>query len=208
MNPLEPSGGGPPIDIHTPFTPAERIQQLSQIDTDISSLLQHTSSALRSIANPPNSSNSDQTSPPFSTPTSDEAAAAALASFKEIQNNFISTLDRIDKHLKRNIYALEEAGVITLKATDGTAGGEGAGNAGESRETIASGPAGSGRAKEIVARLDPDGVGRYGGLDVGRLNMASSTVERDMERELWERALEQVVEERRETEGRVYKMEE
>ncbi|KAK4453676.1 mediator complex, subunit Med11 [Podospora aff. communis PSN243] len=206
MNPHDPSTGEAPIDIHTPFTPAERIQQLSQIDTDISALLQHTSSALRSIANPPNSNS--QTSPPFSTPGSDEAAAAALASFKEIQSNFINTLDRIDKHLKRNIYALEEAGIITLKAADEAAGGEGAGNVGESRETIASGPAGTGRAKEVVARLDPNGVGRYGRLDVGRLNMTSSTVEKDIERELWERALGQVLEEKREAEGRGDRMEE
>ncbi|KAK0652026.1 mediator complex, subunit Med11 [Cercophora newfieldiana] len=176
----------PPIDIHTPFTPTERIHQLSVIDNDIASLLQHTSSALRSIGNPPPPPSST-----FNTPSSDEATAAALASFKDIQSSFINTLDRIDKHLKRNIYALEEAGIITLRASDAQAGGDGGGNPAESRDTIGSG--GSGRAKEIVARLDPDGVGRYGGLDVGQLNMASSTVERDMERELWEKAREQVV---------------
>lgn len=44
--------------------------------------------------------------------------------------------------------------------------------------------------RPVAARLDPDGVGRYGNLDVGRLNMAIDTVERDMERELWARARE------------------
>lgn len=44
--------------------------------------------------------------------------------------------------------------------------------------------------RPVVTRLDPDGVGRYGNLDVGRMNMAIDTVERDMERELWVRARE------------------
>jgi hypothetical protein len=35
-------------------------------------------------------------------------------------------------------------------------------------------------------------MGRYGGLDVGQLNMASSTVERDMEGELWRKAREEL----------------
>lgn len=44
--------------------------------------------------------------------------------------------------------------------------------------------------RPVAARLDPDGRGRYGNLDVGRMNMAIDTVERDMERELWQRAKE------------------
>ena len=40
--------------------------------------------------------------------------------------------------------------------------------------------------------MEPDGMGRYGSLDVGKLNMASSTVERDMERELWMGAREEL----------------
>jgi hypothetical protein len=36
--------------------------------------------------------------------------------------------------------------------------------------------------------LKPDGVGSVGGMDVGWLNSRSSKVERDMERELWDKA--------------------
>jgi Mediator complex protein len=109
-------------------------------------------------------------------PTADEAAATAAGRFVKIQEDFVNTLDRIDKQLKRQIYALEEAGIITLRsASDQQPGADGEGGVG-------------GRAKGITARLDPDGVGRYGSLDVGRLNMASSTAERDMESELWKRA--------------------
>ncbi|KAK3359898.1 mediator complex, subunit Med11 [Lasiosphaeria hispida] len=176
--PLDPNGGAG-IDIHEPFTTAERIQQLSEIDTDIASLLQHTSDALRSIAKPPESESSPNSE---NSPLAMTSAIAAITNFKDIQNDFINTLDRIDKQLKRQIYALEEAGIITLRASDQQAGAEGGGAAGGGDG------GGGGRAKEIVARLDPDGVGRYGSLDVGQLNMASSTVERDMESELWAKA--------------------
>ena len=48
------------------------------------------------------------------------------------------------------------------------------------------------RTKGHVASLDPDGMGRYGKLDAGVRNIASNTVERDKERELWKRAREHV----------------
>ncbi|KAK3685810.1 mediator complex protein-domain-containing protein [Podospora appendiculata] len=185
VQPANPNGpGGAAVDIHEPFTTAERIHQLSEIDTDIATLLEQTSSALRSIVQPPPAAPSESDDEPLH-----QRAAAenpALADFTAIQDSFLTTLDRIDKHLKRQIYALEEAGIITLRggpsdqqpgAVAGVADGGGDGQVG-------------GRTKGITARLEPDGVGRYGTLDVGRLNMASSTVERDMEGELWRRARE------------------
>jgi len=63
------------------------------------------------------------------------------------------------------------------------------------------GPAGAGpggvagnRSKGPTARLEPNGMGQLGNLDVGLVNMASSTVERDMERELWNKAGEHLKE--------------
>ncbi|KAK0719869.1 mediator complex, subunit Med11 [Lasiosphaeris hirsuta] len=176
---LSDPNGGAGVDIHDPFTTAERIQQLSEIDKDIASLLQHTSDALRSVAKPPESESSPNSENSSMAMTS---AITAITNFKDIQNEFINTLDRIDKQLKRQIYALEEAGIITLRASDQQSGAEGGGATGGGDG------GGGGRAKEIMARLDPDGVGRYGALDVGQLNMASSTVERDMEGELWAKA--------------------
>lgn len=221
---FDPSNPAPP-NVHEPFTTAERIQQLSAVDKvrrllpplpplttnpptqDITSLLHHTSLALRCIANPPSSpSGPSPPSPPSSDP---------LSNFKLAQSDFISTLDRIDKVLKRHIFALEEAGIITLRgaeggvgasadaggggqdggAKDGPVGGGGGGAAGGSSSASAS--------KAVVARLDPDGMGRIGAFDVGHLNMASSAVERDMEGELWARAREVLFEEEKEREGRM-----
>ena len=116
---------------------------------------------------------------------------AAITEFKEIQSDFLDTLDRVDKHLKRQIWALEEAGIITLRPSDPAGGEEETAPGGVSMTASMD----SGRPdflKKVVARLEPDGVGRYGQLDVGQLNMASSTVERDMEGELWGRTREQL----------------
>ena len=163
---------------------------LIQNHQDIASLLQHTSDALRSIAKPPEPDTSDNED--FNQSSTD----SAVSNFKAAQSEFISTLDRIDKQLKRHIYALEEAGVITLRGSSdpqqGTEGG-GGGVAITAPTGDGAGAGGSsGRGKEITARLDPDGVGRYGSLDAGQLNMASSTVERDLESALWARAREYI----------------
>ena len=139
---------------------------------------------------------------------------AAVAEFKEIQSDFLDTLDRVDKHLKRQIWALEEAGIITLRGVGG--GGEGAqadggpasggGQDGGAKDGPVGGAAGassSSLSKAVVARLDPDGMGRIGAFDVGHLNMASSAVERDMEGELWARTRGVLLEEEKEKEGRM-----
>lgn len=89
---------------------------------------------------------------------------------------FLSTLHSVDVRLKRQIWGLEEAGVITLKsAREGPDGGGSAAGSG----------AGGGGGSTVKTNLEPDGVGKVGGLDVGWLNASSSKVERDMEAELW-----------------------
>ncbi|KAK4222989.1 mediator complex, subunit Med11 [Podospora fimiseda] len=225
----------PPPNIHTPFTRTERIEQLAEIDKDIASLLTHLSSAMRALSTPPPPSStfvSAVTSPasPSPSPQSPSRPRSSFSSdsdseqekekekeikdpqqaFQTAQTNFISTLDRIDKQLVRNIYALEEAGIITLPSTTntqseggnipgsqsqlgGVGGGSsqgGGGGGGGSFNSAAASAAAGGGSKSGLARLDPDGLGHYGKLDVGKLNMASSTLERDKEVGLWRKARE------------------
>lgn len=71
-------------------------------------------------------------------------------------DSFLTTLHSVDVRLKRQIWGLEEAGIISLK---------------ESRPSGVS--------------LEPNGVGNIGSLDVGWLNSRSNKVDRDMEAELW-----------------------
>jgi hypothetical protein len=97
-------------------------------------------------------------------PTGFEPEVQVVA-FKTAVYAFLGTLDSIDKRLKRQMYGLEEAGILSL-----------------AKETVIHG------LTEPKPSLYPDGNGKIGGLDVGRLNAGGATVERDMERELWERA--------------------
>ncbi|KAJ4302078.1 hypothetical protein N0V88_002214 [Collariella sp. IMI 366227] len=83
-------------DIHQPFTTAERIQQLSNIDNP------HPGGT--------------------TTPTNDDDATSSsdpLEAFRSSQTSFFNTIDRIDKHLTRQILAMEEAGIITLRSGGG-----------------------------------------------------------------------------------------
>ncbi|KAK0727427.1 mediator complex protein-domain-containing protein [Lasiosphaeria miniovina] len=168
--------GGNQVDIHKPFTKAERIQQLGEIDKDIASLLVHASEAMKAVAKIP----AAQQPPPGAANNNDDddGAADAVANFTAAQTEFIDKLDRIDKLLKRQIYALEEAGIITLRTSAEPAIIETAGAGAE------------GRVKIIPSRLEPDGMGKWGKFDVGFLNMSGNTVERDMEGELWSKAKE------------------
>jgi hypothetical protein len=211
---LNGANGPGPVDIHKPFTPGERIQQLSEIDNvcafpslpaflkndksanlfvrqDIASLLSHLSSAMRALATPPNTANTPDHSP-TDAPVVDSEAADPVATFKTAQSDFFQTIDRVDKHLTRQILALEEAGIITLRSTGAGAGAEGEAGSSQQQQLQQGGAGEAARVRAAPTRLEPDGMGRYGSLDVGKLNMASSTVERDMERELWRRAREEL----------------
>lgn len=115
-------------------------------------------------------------------------------------DGLLDTLHEVDVHMKRQILALEEAGIIRLGKSDGGGGGgSGAATGASASDGGASGGmaggdalgkpgavpvAGSGAPK---ASLEPNGVGSIGNLDVGWLNSRNSKVERDMEAELWAR---------------------
>ena len=79
-----------------------------------------------------------------------------VAAFKEAMDSFLTTLHAVDVRLKRQIWGLEEAGIISLK-----------------------------ESKPSGVSLEPNGVGEIGSLDVGWLNSRSNKVDRDMEAELW-----------------------
>lgn len=80
---------------------------------------------------------------------------------------FLNTLRSVDVRLKRQIFGLEEAGILTLDKAKP-------------------------KDEEGGARpsLEPNGLGMVGNLDVGWLNSRSNQVEREMEAELWTKARE------------------
>ncbi|KAK0735437.1 mediator complex protein-domain-containing protein [Apiosordaria backusii] len=163
-----PNQQQPQIDIHTPFTLQEHFTHLATTERDITSLL---------------------------TPLPQEK-------FKSAQELYFRTIDRISKHLDRQIYALEEANILTLSSSSSATQQPDDSSSQPSSSTTTqqqpqSQPGGGSQtdkdakntkgSEAAAARLDPDGAGNYGKLDVGRLNLASSTTERDVEAEVWER---------------------
>ncbi|KAK4181479.1 mediator complex, subunit Med11 [Triangularia setosa] len=165
----------PPIDIHTPFTLQEHFAQLASTDHDITSIFHPLVSSLSALATPPNPSLPNE----------------SQEKFKRAQETYFRTIDRISKHLDRQIYALEEANIISLSFSASQQQQQ-PDDSQPSTQPPQSQPGASQNDKDPkkssgVARLEPDGTGKYGKLDVGRLNLASSTTERDVEAETWER---------------------
>ncbi|KAG8158900.1 hypothetical protein KVR01_011343 [Diaporthe batatas] len=189
----------PPVDIHAPFTRAERMQQLADIDRDIASLLDLTGTAIQSLGRqslpPAPATNSTGTGAGAGAPDQQQheaqsqsqpqpSAAEQTRQFEEAMNKFLSTLHSVDARLKRQILGLDEAGIISLPSNKDAAAAKD-GKAKDS-EDGAGGASAAGPAPKPA--LEPDGVGKVGDLDVGWLNSRSNQVEREMEAELWTKA--------------------
>ncbi|KKY36289.1 putative mediator complex protein [Diaporthe ampelina] len=176
----------PPVDIHAPFTRAERMQQLADIDRDIASLLDLTGTAIQSLGKqslpPAPATNSTGTAAPEQQqypqpqPQPQPSAAEQTRQFEDAMNKFLSTLHSVDARLKRQILGLDEAGIISLPSNK---------DAAKDKPKDDDGP-GAGAGPKPA--LEPDGVGMVGDLDVGWLNSRSNQVEREMEAELWTKA--------------------
>ncbi|KAJ8121088.1 hypothetical protein O1611_g10193 [Lasiodiplodia mahajangana] len=145
-----------------PFTKAERIQQLGDIDKKIVSLLRSTGQAIQCLGK--RVPQDEGVSMPDTDP---------IEQFKESMDDFMRTLRHVNVGIKRQIWGLEEAGIISL-----------------SKKELATREEG-GEVQASHARnrlLEPDGNGKIGGLDVGWLNSRSNQVEKDMEADLWQEA--------------------
>lgn len=152
-------------DIHKPFTVEENIRQLNDIDKSIAQLMDHTATALHAVSIPissPSSTDQSGESRPEANPTSQKEALHTAT------DSFLDTLHKVDVMMKRQIMALEEAGIVNLAPAQKQEPGSTA----------------------TKTSLKPNGMGSVGTLDVGWLNSQGSKVEREMEVELWSRAKE------------------
>ncbi|PHH75394.1 hypothetical protein CDD80_2401 [Ophiocordyceps camponoti-rufipedis] len=147
-----------PAPAHQPFTIEENIQQLNAIGQSIVQLMNHTSTALDALTAP---APSDDAPGPTPDPPAQKEA------FRSATDSFLTTLHSIDVRIKRQVLALEEAGIVDLS------------------NAPRQGPNGTSKAS-----LKPNGVGTVGNLDVGWLNSRTWGVDRDMEAELWQEARE------------------
>lgn len=85
----------------TALTPAQRIADLNSIDLSVSTLLSSAAAATKVLSN--------QSPPSASSPTT---LATAKDQFTQAAHLYFSTLSSIEVRLRRQIYALEEAGLI------------------------------------------------------------------------------------------------
>ncbi|KAF4466671.1 Mediator complex subunit Med11 [Fusarium albosuccineum] len=145
-----------------PLTVEENIQQLNAIDNSVVQLMNHTATALNALTAPSSAPGSDPTAEaakPSLNPPSQKAA------FQSATDSFLTTLHSIDVKMKRQIFGLEEAGIINLA---------------NPQRQEPNGPP--------KASLKPNGMGAVGNLDAGWLNSRGTRVERDMEAEIWSKA--------------------
>ncbi|KAG9231082.1 mediator complex, subunit Med11, partial [Amylocarpus encephaloides] len=158
-----PTAGDSQAPVNRPFTKAERIQQLNDIDKSVKQLLESVGLALKTLSNTQSSLQ-----------TSERQEA-----FQSSSNTFLKTLQSVDIGLKRQIWGLEEAAIIPAdKAKVKT-------KPSEEQEVRQMG------GNRATASSEPLLVeGGMGQLDIGWLNSRSGRVERDMEAELWAKARE------------------
>ncbi|RCI12483.1 hypothetical protein L249_1164 [Ophiocordyceps polyrhachis-furcata BCC 54312] len=147
-----------------PFTIEENIQQLDAIGRSISQLMSHTATALNALT-APETSTATEPSENTTRPTLDPPAQKQA--FRSATDSFLTTLHSIDVRMKRQVLALEEAGIVDLSSAPRR-----------------------GTNSTSKASLKPNGVGTIGNLDVGWLNSRTRGVDRDMEAELWQEARE------------------
>ncbi|KAI2463409.1 mediator complex, subunit Med11 [Annulohypoxylon bovei var. microspora] len=147
-----------------PFSKAERIQQLAEIDRNIASLLRSTAQAVQTLGK--------QGARGEDVNMVDDKDQQSRV-FQDSMNDFLRTLRTVNVGMKRQIWGLEEEQIISLDKEPQNLRDEG----GEVQI-----------ANHRNAPLKPDGDGKIGGLDVGWLNSRSDKVERDMEADLWNEA--------------------
>ncbi|KAI1377135.1 mediator complex, subunit Med11 [Hypoxylon crocopeplum] len=152
-------------DGFVPFTKAERMQQLSEIDRNIVSLLRSTAAAVQTLGK-------QQPEGEDTTMTDDKDQQQDV--FQDSMNDFLRTLRTVNVGVKRQIWGLEEAHIISVDSN----GPQGTKEEGGEVQ-------GAGRSN---APIKPDGNGKIGGLDVGWLNSRSDRVERGIEADLWDEA--------------------
>ncbi|KAI0598844.1 mediator complex, subunit Med11 [Biscogniauxia sp. FL1348] len=155
-----------------PFTKAERIQQLGDIDRNIARLLKSTAQAIQGLVKN-DSPDGDAIMTEEDQGTQGTQGTQSQV-FQKSMDDFLRTLRAVNVGMKRQIWGLEEAGIITLSKKDSQSVREENGEV--QMVTTRSGP------------LEPDGNGKIGGLDVGWLNSRSNKVERDMEAHMWDEA--------------------
>lgn len=171
------------------LTPAERIHELSAINEDIPVLLSSAGKAIEALTNRPLKVNEDAMDGEGSGMDKSASVTAHKEAFTENAKAYFINLQSIMARLRRQAYALEEAGIITAEAPALSTAGQN----GNSTQQPGAGPAArrgvpgmAGAATQRQPADDGDRItnGGLGNLDVGLLNSRGNSVGMEKEAEL------------------------
>jgi hypothetical protein len=173
----------PPI-----VTPAERIRELLAINADVPALLSSAGGAINALTNRPSTAASTDGDDMVDVP-SDNSTAAHKEAFTKNTTAYFTYIQSIMARLRRQAYALEEAGIIAAETPTLSTTGAAPEGAGLARR----GPPGQAQRQ---AGEDGDRItnGGLGSLDVGLLNSRGNSVGLDKEAELIAEAKQMVAE--------------
>ncbi|MCJ1286642.1 hypothetical protein MMC26_005988 [Xylographa opegraphella] len=153
----------------SPFTSADRINQLNDIDRDVTKLLHSAGLAIKALTG--------RTS--LDAVEKSTSVEQQKSSFTAATSQYFSMLSSIDVRLRRQVYALEEANIIPAEsATKESQGDHGV-------------PGNPSQTSKERASTQSSGLGN---LDIGWLNSRNDKVGKQMEAELWEQARDLVEE--------------
>ncbi|KAK5006445.1 hypothetical protein LTR28_006483 [Elasticomyces elasticus] len=167
------------------FTSADRIRELSVINTDVSAMLAAAGQAINSLTNRPLPSNQDGDGHSMNSLTQSDSLQDHKQAFTENTTAYYTHLQAIVARLRRQVYALEEAGIIEAEARNH--------NAIAAKSVTLPGTGGqAGRTGPEPEKITNGGLGN---LDVGWMNSRGNNVGAQKEAELIEEA-KQMLEER------------
>lgn len=158
---------------------ADRIRELLEIDSDVATMLQAAGQAVNALTNRPLEAAAENGDDMAMTNGRGSATLdARKESFKQNATQYYTLLQAVIARLRRQAYALEEAGIISADANTIS-------NITVKKAPVAAGPAGRAQPAQDGERLTNGGMGNH---DIGWLNSRGNKVGADKEKELVEDA--------------------
>ncbi|KAL9623791.1 MAG: hypothetical protein Q9160_002022 [Pyrenula sp. 1 TL-2023] len=151
------------------FSPEDRIRQLNNIDKLVADMVESAGKAVQALANAdPNASTLEEHQTIFS----------------DAVSKYFTLLSTVDVQLRRQIYALQEAGLVSDASTQDSQGALGSGAVRDQNSTMP--------IRDLLGETSP--------LDISWLNSRNDSVGRAIRQELW-KELEHALDEGRSTDS-------
>lgn len=165
------------------ISPADRIRELSTINGDVAAMLRAAGQAMNALSNGPFESRADAEDAAMKDDDKSASLAERKAAFSVHTQDYYTRLQAVVARLRRQAYALEEAGIIAaeLPALSSSS---------QQRSTApTAGPQRGQTAAPPAQELEHITNGGLGNLDVGWLNSRGNKVGAEKEGELIEEAM-------------------